>query len=211
MSDHVKYEYRDSLLPDVKFKGRKICVLTNYRSGSTFFIRETFLTNRIAPMGDWEHFNNKWNDSKDKDFDFLLNQLKQRSAFVFKLMPDQIGYSKIKYDKILQECDEVVYLYRRDFQAQAKGWIAWNVTGDHDHQYGDYKQYDVKVTQKIADECIDELISNYKFMKTAYKERPGNVYCLEDFPIQVPYARLYNWQNEIIIPDFNTHKELFRS
>ena len=50
MSDHVKYEYRDSLLPEVKFKGKRICVLTNYRSGSTFFIRETFLTNRIAPM-----------------------------------------------------------------------------------------------------------------------------------------------------------------
>ena len=46
MSEHVK-DYRDSLLPDYKFKGRKVCVLTNYRTGSTFFIRETFLTNRI--------------------------------------------------------------------------------------------------------------------------------------------------------------------
>lgn len=204
MSDHVK-NYRDSLLPDVTFKGRKVCVLTNYRTGSTFFIRETFLTNRIMPMGNWEHFNS------DKPFKVLLNQLQQRTAFVLKLMPDQIQLDESKYHDLLGQCDEIVYLYRRDFEAQARGWIAWNIAGDHEHHYGEHKLYDIKVTQEQADMYSQQLIDNYKFMNYSFKKFPGNVYCLEDFPIQVPYSRIYNWQSDITIPDFNTHKEVFRS
>ena len=204
MSNHIK-DYRDSLLPDIKFKGRKVCVLTNYRTGSTFFIRETFLSNRIMPMGDWEHFNN------NKSFEFLLDELKQRTAFVFKLMPDQIQLDEAKYNDILGECDEVVYLYRRDFEAQARGWIAWNMAGDHDHHYGELKRYDIKITQEVADKYCQELIDNYKFMNKSFKKFLGNVYCLEDLPIQVPYSRIYNWQSQIVIPNFNTHKQLFRT
>ena len=205
MSNHVR-EYRDSLLPEATFKGKKVCVLTNYRTGSTFFIRETFLTNRIMPMGDWEHFNNT-----DKDFNELLYELTQRNAFVFKLMPDQIQLDKAKYNDILGQCDEIVYLYRRDFEAQAKGWIAWNISGDHEHHYGEYKKYDIKLSQQQADKYINQLIDNYMFMKQSFKKFPGAVYCLEDFPIQLPYTRIYNWQCDITIPNFNTHKELFRS
>lgn len=204
MSNHIK-DYRDSLLPDIKFKGRKVCVLSNYRTGSTFFIRETFLSNRIIPMGDWEHFNN------NKNFAFLLDELKQRTAFVFKLMPDQIQMDQAKYNDILGQCDEIVYLYRRDFEAQARGWIAWNMAGDHDHHYGELKRYDINITQEVADKYCQELIDNYKFMNKSFKKFPGNVYCLEDFPIQIPYSRLYNWQTEITIPNFNTHKEVFRT
>ena len=54
-------------------------------------------------------------------------------------------------------------------------------------------------------------IDNYKFMKESFKKFPGNVYCLEDFPIQIPYSRIYNWVSDVSIPNFNTHKELFRS
>lgn len=200
-----KDKYRKSLLPDIKFKGKKICVLTNYRTGSTFFIRETFLTNRIMPMGEWEHFNSNQN------FNFLIQQLTERSAFVFKLMPDQINFSYNKYNDILGECDEIVYLYRRDFEAQAKGWIAWNIAGDHDHHYGEIKTYDVKVSQEQADKYSQQLIENYMFMKNSYKKFPGNVYCVEDFPHQIPYARRYTWDKDIKIPEFNTHKEVFRS
>ena len=204
MSNHIK-DYRDSLLPDIKFKGRKVCVLTNYRTGSTFFIRETFLSNRIMPMGDWEHFNN------NKSFEFLLDELKQRTAFVFKLMPDQIQLDEAKYNDILGECDEVVYLYRRDFEAQARGWIAWNISGDHEHHYGEHKLYNIKLDQEQADKYSQQLIDNYKFMNKSFKKFPGNVFCLEDFPIQIPYSRVYNWQSEIAIPNFNTHKQVFRT
>lgn len=204
MSNHVK-DYRDSLLPDAKFKGKKVCVLTNYRTGSTFFIRETFLTNRIMPMGEWEHF------STNDTFKQSLNQLNQRSAFVFKLMPDQIQLDQSKYNDILGECDEIVYLYRRDFEAQARGWIAWNISGDHEHHYGEHKLYNIQVNQELADKYSQQLIDNYKFMNKSFKKFPGTVYCLEDFPIQIPYSRVYNWQSEITIPNFNTHKEVFRS
>jgi len=205
MSVHVKEGYRESLLPDVKFKGKRICVFTNYRTGSTFFIRETFLTNRIWPMEEWEHFNT------DKPFDVALKELKDKEEFVFKLMPDQIGLSKANIKKVLNECDEVIYLYRRDFEAQARGWIAWNLSGDHEHHWGDTKTYDIKVTQDLADWYSNELIDNYKCMKYAYKLQPGPVHVLEDFPIQIPYSRIYNWEKDINIPDYNTHKEVFRS
>jgi hypothetical protein len=205
MSEHIEGQYRKSLLPEAKFKGKKVCVLTNYRTGSTFFIRETFLENRLMPMENWEHFNT------NKQFDFLVNELHERSAFVFKLMPDQINLDKEKYHTVLSECDEIVYLFRRDFKAQARGWIAWNLSGDHEHHYGEIKKYDINVTQEIADYYSKELIDNYKFMNYSFKRYPGSVYCLEDFPIQVPYSRIYNWQTNIKIPEFNTHKEVFRS
>ena len=156
-------------------------------------------------MGNWEHFNS------DKPFKVLLNQLQQRTAFVLKLMPDQIQLDESKYHDLLGQCDEIVYLYRRDFEAQARGWIAWNIAGDHEHHYGEHKLYDIKVTQEQADMYSQQLIDNYKFMNYSFKKFPGNVYCLEDFPIQVPYSRIYNWQSDITIPDFNTHKEVFRS
>lgn len=205
MSVHVKEGYRESLLPDIKFKGKKICLLTNYRTGSTFFIRETFLTNRILPTEEWEHFNT------DKSFEESLKILKDRDEFVFKLMPDQIDLNKTKLKKVLNECDEVIYLYRRDFEAQARGWIAWNLSGDHEHHWGESKTYKIKVSQDLADWYSSELMDNYKFMNYAFKKRSGPVHVLEDFPIQIPYSRIYNWQKNIDIPDFNTHKEVFRS
>ena len=104
-----------------------------------------------------------------------------------------------------------MYLYRREFEAQARGWIAWNMAGDHDHHYGELKRYDIKITQEVADKYCQELIDNYKFMNKSFKKFPGNVYCLEDFPIQVPYSRIYNWQSQIVIPNFNTHKQVFRT
>ena len=36
-----------SELPHIKFNGKRICLLTNYRTASTYFIRETFFTNKI--------------------------------------------------------------------------------------------------------------------------------------------------------------------
>ena len=198
-------KYRKSLLPDINFKGKKICVLSNYRTGSTFFIRETFLTNRIMPMGNWEHFNTNQN------FNFLVQQLAIRNAFVFKLMPDQIDWHKDRFKTIIDECDQIIYLYRRDFTAQAKGWIAWNMAGDHDHHYGELKTYNIDVTQEIADKYIKQLQDNYSFMNYAFKKYGGEVYCMEDFPHQIPYSRKYNWKNDIKIPNYNTHKSVFRT
>ena len=135
----------------------------------------------------------------------------QEMEFVFKLMPDQIGLNKTKLKKVFDECDEIIYLYRRDFEAQARGWIAWNLSGDHEHHWGESKTYQIKVTQDLADWYSNELMDNYKFMSHAFKIRSGPVHVLEDFPIQIPYSRMYNWKNNVTIPDFNTHKELFRS
>ena len=126
-------------------------------------------------------------------------------------MPDHIEHSPLKLDKIATICDEFIYLYRRDFEAQAKSWIAWHVSGDHEHHWGEMKEYDISITQKDADVYIQQLIDNYHSMKYAYKKYPGRVYCLEDFPIKTPYDRKYNWLNDIKIPEFNVNKEVFRN
>lgn len=127
------------------------------------------------------------------------------------MMPDHIDHSIIKLDKLATVCDEFIYLYRRDFEAQARSWIAWNIAGDHDHHWGEMKEYNIDITQQVADRYIQELIDNYQSMNYAFKKYPGTVYCLEDFPVKTPYDRKYNWINKITIPDFNTHKEVFRS
>ena len=102
-------------------------------------------------------------------------------------------------------------MYRRDFDAQAMSWIAWNLSDDHEHHWGEEKEFSINATQPVADVYSNQLIENYKFMKTIYKKYPGSVYCMEDFPVKRPYNRKYNWLNEIKIQPFNTHKEVFRS
>ena len=196
---------RQSYLPDIKFRGKRICIICNYRTGSTFFIRETFLGNRINPTGNWEYFND------NRDFNFALEQLTIPSKFVFKLMPDHIDHSLVKLDKLSTICDEFMYLYRRDFEAQARSWIAWNMAGDHEHHYGKVKEYNIDVTQEVADRYTQQLIDNYKSMRYAYQKYPGKVYCLEDFSVKIPYDRRYIWKNEISIPSFNVNKEVFRN
>lgn len=195
---------KESELPLIKFKGKKICLLTNYRTASTYFIRETFFTNKIPPTGNWEHFNNR-------NFLKAYKELKPVNKFIFKLMPDQIDHAYEKFEAINTLCDEIVYLYRRDFEAQAKSWIAWNLSGDHDHHWGDEKQFSINATQPIADMYSNQLIENYNFIRNMYKKYPGPVYCMEDFPVNKPYNRTYNWLSEIKIQPFNTHKEVFRS
>lgn len=193
-----------SELPHIKFNGKKICLLTNYRTASTYFIRETFFTNKIPPTGNWEHFN-------QRNFLTAYKELKHVNKFILKLMPDQIDLAYEKFEAINTICDEIIYLYRRDFEAQAKSWLAWNLSGDYEHHWGEEKQFDIKTTQEVADAHTQQLIDNYKFIKTIFKKYPGSVYCMEDFPIYRPYNRKYNWINEVKIQPFNTHKEVFRS
>ena len=88
-------------LPLIKFKGNKICLLTKYRTASTYFIRETFCTNTIPPTGNWEHFNNR-------NFLKAYKELKPINKFIFKLMPDQIDHIYEKFEAINTLCDEIV-------------------------------------------------------------------------------------------------------
>ena len=84
-------------------------------------------------------------------------------------MPDQIDHAYEKFEAINTLCDEIVYLYRRDFDAQAKSWIAWNLSDDHEHHWGEEKEFSINATQPVADVYSNQLIENYKFMKTIYK------------------------------------------
>lgn len=190
-------------LLDVKFTGKRVCLVTNYRTGSTFFIRETFKVNRIPPTENWEHFNTK------RSFEESFKLLQRSPSFIFKLMPDQIDHSLSGIKKIASVCDEIVYLYRRNFVAQASSWIAWNLTGDHEHHWGENKSYKVEPTQEIAGQYTDQLLQNYQSMKYIYNQYPGRVFCLEDFPNQYPYNRSYQWMSKVNIPKYDVQKEVF--
>jgi len=190
-------------LLDIKFNGKRICLVTNYRTGSTFFIRETFKVNKIPPTENWEHFNSK------RTFAQNFNLLQRSQSFIFKLMPDQIDHSLTGIKLIEDRCDELIYLYRRNFVSQASSWIAWNLTGDHDHHWGENRTYEVEPTQEIADKYTNQLLENYQSMKYIYNQYPGRVFCLEDFPNQYPYNRNYKWQSKVKIPSFNVQKEVF--
>jgi hypothetical protein len=190
-------------LLDIKFKGKRVCLVTNYRTGSTFFIRETFKVNKIPPTPNWEHFNST------KSFNESFNLLRKGPSFIFKLMPDQIDHSVSGIKQIANRCDEMVYLYRRDFVAQASSWVAWNLTGDHEHHWGEDRMYEVEPTQEIADKYTNQLLENYQSMKYIYNQYPGKVFCLEDFPNQYPYNRNYKWMSKVSIPKYNVQKEVF--
>lgn len=190
-------------LLDIKFNGKRVCLVTNYRTGSTFFIRETFKVNKIPPTENWEHFNSK------RTFAQNFNLLQRSQSFIFKLMPDQIDHSLTGIKLIEDRCDELIYLYRRNFVSQASSWIAWNLTGDHDHHWGENRTYEVEPTQEIADKYTNQLLENYQSMKYIYNQYPGRVFCLEDFPNQYPYNRNYKWQSKVKIPSFNVQKEVF--
>jgi len=124
-------------------------------------------------------------------------------------MPDQIDHSLTGIKLIEDRCDELIYLYRRNFVSQASSWIAWNLTGDHDHHWGENRTYEVEPTQEIADKYTNQLLENYQSMKYIYNQYPGRVFCLEDFPNQYPYNRNYKWQSKVKIPSFNVQKEVF--
>jgi hypothetical protein len=190
-------------LLDIKFNGKRVCLVTNYRTGSTFFIRETFKVNKIPPTENWEHFNSK------RTFAQNFNLLQRSQSFIFKLMPDQIDHSLTGIKLIEDRCDELIYLYRRNFVSQASSWIAWNLTGDHDHHWGENRTYELEPTQEIADKYTNQLLENYQSMKYIYNQYPGRVFCLEDFPNQYPYNRNYKWQSKVKIPSFNVQKEVF--
>ena len=93
---------KKSELPLIHFKGKKICLLTNYRTASTYFIRETFFTNKIPPTGNWEHFNNR-------NFLKAYKELKPVNRFIFKLMPDQINHASEKFEAINKLSHHTMY------------------------------------------------------------------------------------------------------
>lgn len=178
----------------------KCVVITNYRTGSTSFVRQ----------------NNKGISTKFeilKPFDniqTIINNTKtlKTENYICKIMPDHISYNYEHLDIVLEHCDQIVYLYRKNFVAQVKSWIAWNISQDYNHHYGPMKTYDIDVSQSQVEQYENTIRKNNDFLTECYKKYPGEVFAYEDIQTGKPYDRTNNWQTNPIIQPYNT-QEMF--
>jgi hypothetical protein len=178
-----------------------ICLICNYRVGSTNTVKglqaQGYGTNRWEVFGDARKIYptaDNINLSKSEHIQPVVESLKHGKN-VYKLMGDQVNFNIEVIDQ-LSESSKFAYLYRADFEAQVKSWVAWLTTGDHNHHYGEDRTYKVDVTQKFFDEQADVLKRNYEFMEKVYQKYPGDILCLEAFPQHKPYNRSYDWSFE---------------
>ena len=123
----------------------KICVVTNFRTGSTSFTllkadeynapyKGEMFTFYPRPYGlgaakaQWQIVN-YFEDCTDEEktrlqsTELFVNQLEQGHSCCFKLMPGQLVDEELR-DRMFKSMDKIYYLYREDFAAQCKSWIA---------------------------------------------------------------------------------------
>ncbi len=178
----------------------KCVVITNYRTGSTSFVRQ----------------NNKGISTKFEilqpydNIPTIINKTKtlKKENYICKIMPDHISYNYEHLDIVLEHCDQIVYLYRKDFVEQVKSWIAWNVSEDFGHHYGPMKTYDIDISQKEVEQYEDTIRKNNDFLTECYNKYPGEVFAYEDIQNGKPYNRTNNWITDPIIQPYNT-QEMF--
>lgn len=172
----------------------KCLLVTNYRTGSTSFC----IQNKA------EHIFNNFEILKNTTVEHACEKIQRQPASISKIMPDQFDHDISKFEKLHEHITDLVYLYRKDFTAQCKSWIAWNFSSDHLFHYGGTRTYHIDCTQQQAEPYIDQLLENYNTIKKLYKLYPGPVYAYEDIQNNKPYNRVYNWKNHIQIPEYNT-------
>jgi hypothetical protein len=195
---------------NIRYKEKKICVVTNYRSGSSSFCTSIGNTNKTYMLG--EYFNPVSYNGTGFTIEKALRNLYSMNRYVLKLMPDHLRYNPGLIDMVLAHADKIIYLYRRDFAAQVKSFLAANST----KSFGitGYKELNqspetsiVKVPE-LSEEFIKENITilknNYLAMANCFNKYPGEVFCLEDFPKQNPYRTTIIWEKEVKdIPNFD--------
>ena len=131
-----------------------VCVLTNFRTGSTAFTLikseeydlpykgELFSHERPWGYGDvrarWEEMEfdrdgksppEGWPQGRDIH-QLFYDELNKKSPICFKLMPGQVRKNEnVTAKKVAEACDKVYLLYRRDWKSQALSWIGMRSDG----------------------------------------------------------------------------------
>lgn len=236
---------------------KSICVVSNYRTASTNFTMKLSLEYDLPYAG--EAFSHErpfrvgnqlkgWDDSglndlrekgwthwecKNYSDDTLIEEIKGGAEVCFKLMPTHIQTHE-KRVELLEACDEVYYLYRKDYLAQLKSWVAMRCTGDWSNNgfirttldepsmkyfweshhgeitgLGPTVHHDIDADQCFVDQMHSEIWPGYEMQRALWKEVPGEVYAMEDYytgALYIPYNRTYNWINEdsIVWPSYDT-------
>lgn len=196
---------------DLRFTERRIVVLSNYRTGSSFFTDFVADLNQTVKIG--EYFAPSESEERIIPVEKGLKQLLTKPRYCYKLMANQIindpteeGYAQVKQVLDLS-ADRVLYLYRRDFKATALSLIAadwtksYHVTGFNLIHNPNKIKFPVDITG-IPDWFIESRINilkfNYKMLGKYYRERGGNIYCMEDDfvdSLYIPYQREVVWVN----------------
>lgn len=199
---------------NIRFKERRICLVTNYRTGSSFLSRSISDVNKINPIG--EYFG-PCSYVDQFPFSLAIRNFNTMKEFNLKFMANHVDYDMEKIDQILSKCDRIIYLYRRDFKAQALSWVAsqrtmsWSQTGFKEFYQRDDDKVIIRppLPEDFVKHNIDILKNNYIAMSEIYRRYPGNVFCLEDFDIKKPYQRKVIWECEKpSIEDFDVEKTL---
>lgn len=194
---------------NIKYNEKKICVVTNYRSGSSSFCTALSDFNKLPNLG--EYFNLASYDGTGFTIDKALRNLYSMNKYVLKIMPGHLRHNPELLNNVLSHADKVIYLYRRNFVAQVKSLLAADSTNSF--CVNGYKEYDqspensiIKVPElsnSFIQKHIDILKNNYLVMADCLKKFPGEVFCLEDFPKQNPYRTTILWTKEVTnIPNF---------
>lgn len=215
----------------------QVAIITNFRTGSTSFTllkaeeyklpykAELFAHNKPEPLGRAKakyqiQLNYKHLPDEEKQWlhseEFFLQQLEAGHACVFKVMPNQVS-SDEAMDRILNKVDKIYYLYRRDFLAQVKSWIAVRQIGDFGgtgfvsyknavgvekmkqlhlakHGIGETVKHHVDIQSDWeknyhlrSGPLTEGLIKNYENMAETMKKHPGELICMEDYFKELHY------------------------
>jgi hypothetical protein len=198
---------------NLKFKEKRICIFANYRTGSTVISRKIVENSNLPGVGELFRTTNL-GYSRLLPFEKVMRNFNSMNEFVLKIMADHVGYDTQKLSDIVTRCDKIIYVYRRDFKAQALSWLAADSTAS----FNDLKKSDgtaaeiivPALTSEYVNKQIDMLKNNYITMGKLYKKYPGEVICLDDFETKEPYTRKYVWSgDQPQIPDFDVEQAIF--
>lgn len=202
---------------NIKYRDKRICIITNYRTGSSSFITTISDLNKNPSMG--EYFSKVSYDGKGFTIDKAFRNLLSMPRYTVKVMPNQLRYDMELLTKVITSSDRIIYLYRRDFVSQVKSFLAAKSTNSY--SVTGYKELDQSPENSIINvpllsndfinEATDILKNNYITMSECYNLFPGDIYCLEDFENQNPYKKQIVWSQEL--PDITPYnvESLFKT
>lgn len=188
----------------------KCLVITNYRTGSTSFCDYNAEKNNLLNLYEVLHEDGEYHAVEN-----IENLLKYTDRFIAKVMPDQFAYDFAKLQMLIQHCDQIVYLYRKDFTAQCLSWIAmqhlqdWHVKPQSNIQHS--INFYIDIDQAFADKHSKVIRDNNNFLKECVKRYPAQVYAYEDIHDNKPYKRFYNWEYKPYIKPYNTEEMFYET
>ena len=168
-----------------------ITILTNYRTGSTFYC------DFMAEKNNYKSFQCPFDVSTLGMEQSLMNLqlLGKDQKNVIKMMPDL--FDKLPntnlFDLIIENTNTLIYLIRKDYNAQLQSYVAshqaswWKPKDDEKmilnptYNKEEYNNYDTYLRQ------------NYKKLARYYAQYPGTLVVLEDDLPYKPYSKEVVW------------------